>query len=1250
MEKKKQIDCFLPYSTAAITQSLAAQLHESGVVKSIYTLAADVPPTEALSQYAHHLQAGSLLSLAAMRLIAATATADYALFYLKQGPVTLGYHALERMLQVAEETEAAMVYADHYSVEAGKTVKHPVTDYQLGSIRDDFDFGSVVLLKTDYLKEFEAKKEIARDYQYAGWYALRLFLGRKGELFHLNEYLYTEEEDDLRASGEKQFDYVNPRNREVQIEMEQAATAHLSVINALVDTTQYAQPDFSAEAFPVEASVVIPVFNREKTVHDAVVSALSQKTDFSFNVIVVDNHSTDGTTEILSSLAADERLVHLIPTRTDLGIGGCWNYAINDAHCGRFAVQLDSDDLYSSENTLQTIVNAFHEQKAAMIVGSYRMCDFDLNTLPPGLISHNEWTEDNGCNNALRINGLGAPRAFFTPLVRQHQFPNTSYGEDYAMGLAFSRRFRIGRIYDELYLCRRWGGNSDAVLSIDKVNANNHYKDQLRTVEILARQKQNRDREKGLTDFFHNQLNQWKDVAKRFEELKGVQTREVGSALAQFNPARLVSTGAKIDKATLAKRPCFLCEKNRPGEQIVLPFGNDFDILVNPFPILPVHFTIPSRHHQQQAIADNYVQIHRLLRAYPQLMVFYNGPKCGASAPDHLHFQAGTSGILPLQRDWQRLYETSVPLLKMNDGEGIYEIKDYICPALAIVSHTEKHDVELFSRLYEALPLKEDETEPMMNIVAWRNGEAFISVVFPREKHRPDCYSAEGEAQCLVSPGSLDMAGLMILPRQSDFEGMTARLAKAILREVSLSDEAMKDVVKRLRNKAVDLVFDDWKHEPIVSVGIVSGDEIRFHLNGTYTIGNKEVTGKQIVKFKDGQILWNSTVYQELCFTPKNDEISFTLEDVTIGVDFHWERKEAQTFLGKLRFVVDGDKLWAINELPVERYLASVISSEMSATSSLELLKAHAVISRSWLLVQMRRRKAIEMGVQTASAPVKVSDEEGVVWYDSDAHTLFDVCADDHCQRYQGITKATSPHVEEAIKATRGQLLMNGKEICDARFSKCCGGVSEEYEYCWDNTHKPYLLSVVDNAPLGTAPTIDLTDEKTAQEWILSSPEAFCNTKDAAVLGQVLNNYDQETQDFYRWTVDFTQSELAELILRKSGLDFGEIIDLQPLERGKSGRITRLKIVGTKFTRIIGKELEIRRTLSESHLYSSAFVVERSEVVNNVPQHFRLVGAGWGHGVGLCQIGAAVMGEKGYLYTEILHHYYQNAAIEAQYK
>lgn len=474
-----------------MVDSLIAQLSKERVVKDIYVLAAEGMSVDTLPQRTQLLQADSLLSSATMRLITAQATADYALLYLKQSPLTLGYQAIERMLQVAEATDASMVYADHYSVEGGKTVKHPVIDYQLGSIRDDFDFGSVVLLNVKTLKDF-AVQQGSDDYQFAGWYALRLFLSRQGKVFHLNEFLYTEEENDLRTSGEKQFDYVNPRNREVQIEMEQAATKHLSALNALVDTKLYTHPDFSEGHFPVEASVVIPVFNREKTVRDAVLSALSQRTDFPFNVIVVDNHSTDKTTEILDALASDDRLIHLIPERTDLGIGGCWNYAINDSHCGRFAVQLDSDDLYSSENTLQTIINAFHEQQAAMIVGSYRMCDFDLNTLPPGLISHSEWTEDNGCNNALRINGLGAPRAFFTPLARKLQFPNTSYGEDYAMGLAFSRRFRIGRIYDELYLCRRWGGNSDAVLSIEKVNANNLYKDQLRTIEVLARQRENR--------------------------------------------------------------------------------------------------------------------------------------------------------------------------------------------------------------------------------------------------------------------------------------------------------------------------------------------------------------------------------------------------------------------------------------------------------------------------------------------------------------------------------------------------------------------------------------------------------------------------------------------------------------------------------------------------------------------------------------------------------------------------------------
>lgn len=401
--------------------------------------------------------------------------------------ISFGQNAIDRMLQVAEDTGAAMVYADYYKVKAGELCPNPTIDYTLGSIRDDFDFGSVVLLRGDLVNEF-AQTDEAGGYQYAGWYALRLFLSRRGDIFHLGEFLYTEEERDLRKSGEKQFDYVDPKNRLVQIEMEQAATFHLSELGALVDTSAYTSPDFTLGDFPVEASVIIPVRNRARTVKDAVVSAVGQECGFEFNVIVVDNHSTDGTTEILEDLAKDcDRLKVIVPERQDLGIGGCWNEAVNSEWCGRFAVQLDSDDLYSSPQALQRIVDAFHEQQAAMIVGSYRMCNFQLETLPPGLISHAEWTDENGPNNALRINGLGAPRAFFTPLLRKLQLPNTSYGEDYAMGLAFSRRYRIGRIYDELYLCRRWEGNSDAALSIEKINKNNLYKDRLRTIEILAR-------------------------------------------------------------------------------------------------------------------------------------------------------------------------------------------------------------------------------------------------------------------------------------------------------------------------------------------------------------------------------------------------------------------------------------------------------------------------------------------------------------------------------------------------------------------------------------------------------------------------------------------------------------------------------------------------------------------------------------------------------------------------------------------
>ena len=393
----------------------------------------------------------------------------------------------QRLIQVAESTQAALVYSDYYKVIDGVLTPHPVIDYQTGSIRDDFDFGSVLAIRADLVAVWAELDESMR-YDHAGLYSMRLFLSRCDMIFHLDEFLYIEDETDLRKSGEKQFDYVDPRNREVQKELEQAATVHLAEIGALVDTGKYQSPHLYVGEFPVEASIIIPVRDRVRTIRDAVESALSQQCGFLFNIIVVDNHSTDGTSDILKALSAGCPSLHVIvPERKDLGIGGCWNEAINSEFCGRFAVQLDSDDLYSSPQTLQRIHDAFYEQEAAMIIGSYRMCNFQLETLPPGLIDHAEWTDANGPNNALRINGLGAPRAFFTPLLREIQFPNTSYGEDYAMGLAFSRRFRIGRIFDELYLCRRWEGNSDAALAQDKINRNNLYKDRLRSIEIMAR-------------------------------------------------------------------------------------------------------------------------------------------------------------------------------------------------------------------------------------------------------------------------------------------------------------------------------------------------------------------------------------------------------------------------------------------------------------------------------------------------------------------------------------------------------------------------------------------------------------------------------------------------------------------------------------------------------------------------------------------------------------------------------------------
>ena len=1290
---REKIDLFLPCEDLMVAQEALTELHDNKTVQHINLLvSSDFAAQHQVPDGCTFVVIDRLESSNTITSIAENTDADYVIICTKTTPIKWGLYALERFLRTADDTGAVMIYSDHYSMvkdeslsqdgtsAVGKLEKHPVIDYQEGSLRDDFDFGSLWLIKSQCLRDYAAQTDRV-DYLYAGLYDLRLYLSRVGEIFHLNEYLYTENELDTRKSGEKQFDYVNPRNREVQIEMERACTQHLEKVGALIDTSYYRLPDFNEQDFEYEASVVIPVFNREKTIADAVKSALSQKANFKFNVIVVNNHSTDKTGEILSRIAHEMeekndkqagRLIQIVPERRDLGIGGCWNVAINSDHCGKFAVQLDSDDLYSSPKTLQKIVDAFYKQKAAMMIGSYRMCDFDLNTLPPGLIDHKEWTEDNGCNNALRINGLGAPRAFFTPLVRQIQFPNTSYGEDYALGLAFSRRYRIGRIYDELYLCRRWGGNSDAALSIDRVNANNLYKDRLRTMELKARRQMLQGKadimeDSSISRFFNRQLEKWDDARHRFRDLKHVETKKLSEEVRlQFNPARIVSTGAKIDKKTLGERPCFLCDKNRPKEQMSQQIDERFHLLVNPFPILPVHFTIPARKHQPQAIYKNYGEMHRFLSLHSELMVFYNGPKCGASAPDHLHFQAGTSGILPLQANWQRLSRNLTDVISLNDEEKIAVVRDFIVPAFVIISKSEESDETLFHRLYKSMPMRGDETEPMMNIIAWRKGDEYISVVIPREKHRPEAYFAEGDAQVMVSPGALDMSGLIITPREEDFHKLTEESATTILQECGISTEKMNSIVTKLKTSKeaetgaeTATLYNNGK-QPNVTVGIVSGQKIHFSLNKPYLAKGETVMGEQVVEFSEGGVLWNGNQYSKLTFHPQSADASFSLSDVTIGVNFHWERKETQTFLGTLRFVVEADKICAINELPVEKYLESVISSEMSATSSLELLKAHAVISRSWLLAQMKKRREVAASGNNFFSFVK-KDDMLIRWYDREDHTIFDVCADDHCQRYQGITKETSPHVAEAIRQTLGQVLLDGEDICDARFSKCCGGETEEFQYCWEDTPKSYLTAVRDlvlgvkneeqeDSSLFTLHS-SLQDEATAERWIRSNPPAFCNTTDKKILSQVLNDYDQETADFYRWKVTYSQEKLQQLFEEKLKMNFGAILDMKAVERGKSGRISKLQIIGTEKTFTIGKELEIRRALSDTHLYSSAFVVDKYDKdEQGVPQRFEIIGAGWGHGVGLCQIGAAVMGEQGYAYNDILLHYYQGAEIKQLYK
>lgn len=798
----KTITCFIPYGSENQINKTIRHLQECPTVDRIFLLPTSPVPNLSLPDKCYILPSSAPESVERYKQIALYANTPFTLICTQVQDLEFGYMALERMCDYLSAPQCSMVYADHYKTIKGERTPHPVIDYQLGSVRDDFDFGSLLMFRTDYLKRAINEIESEKEYQHSALYALRLALSRYGELTHIREFLYTETEIDLRKSGEKQFDYVDPRNRQVQIEREEVFTRHLKKIGAYLKPGMMTV-DLKEGEFSHEASIIIPVRNRARTINDAIRSVLEQETSFPFNLIIIDNHSTDGTSEIIEQYKNDNRVIHLIPERTDLGIGGCWNLGINHPQCGRFAIQLDSDDLYSSPHTLQTIVDKFYKEQCAMVIGSYRMTDFTLQTLPPGVIDHKEWTDENGHNNALRINGLGAPRAFFTPLLRKIRVPNTSYGEDYALGLAFSRQYRIGRIYDVLYLCRRWEGNSDAALSIEKINQNNNYKDSLRTLEIKLRQAMNKKRQAGDL-FIENQLAKWQTARTNHEALNQIETRRfelAGNTITvQFNPARAVSTCAKVDKSSIEARKCFLCPENKPNEQdeIIISLDEPFSLRINPYPILPGHLTISSLKHQDQVLADKTIrQLPGKLISWLEeyfasgYVLFYNGAKCGASAPDHFHFQAVKQSDVPVIQQWERLMETAVREKEIKTENGntysSFQITSYICPIqVFICNHSADILPEMINQYLESLPLHEGESEPRYNLFAWQNKQrGFTMAYFPREGHRPACYTATGGEQLLVSPGALDMAGLLVTPRKEDFDKITESDITQIYKEVA---------------------------------------------------------------------------------------------------------------------------------------------------------------------------------------------------------------------------------------------------------------------------------------------------------------------------------------------------------------------------------------------------------------------------------------------------------------------------------
>ena len=817
----KRINCFIPYGKIEATRQTVAQLAESSLVSQIY-LITDDPHAKAIYP-CNLIRTENIWSTKTLREIAGYASGHYPLIYTKTEELQLGMYALERFVAIADDTRSGMVYSDYYEKKEGKLNPHPVIDYQKGSLRDDFNFGSLLLYRSSTLQNAIASMDT--EYTFAGLYDLRLKVSQNAPLTHINEYLYTEIENDTRKSGEKQFDYVDPKNRRVQIEMEQACSEHLKAIGGYLEPC-FQSVNFSASTFEYEASVIIPVRNRIRTIKDAVRSALNQQTSFPFNVIVIDNHSTDGTTEALRELCTDYRLVHIIPERNDLGIGGCWNTGIHHEKCGKFAIQLDSDDVYKDEHTLQIMVNAFYEQNCAMVIGTYMMTDFNMKEMAPGIIDHKEWTPENGRNNALRINGLGAPRAFYTPLLREINVPNTSYGEDYALGLCISSNYQIGRVYDVVYLCRRWEGNSDAALAIEKVNQNNVYKDRIRTWELQRRIQVNKIKlkpQKAILQLIEEQTHSWELAKQNYQALEEYrkQMKKMSLAGKDFdmlvytfpNPKRILSATAQTDTSSIHARPCFLCQENRPQEQNFVSYKN-YQILVNPYPIFKQHLTIIDRKHTPQSIAQRFDDMIDFSSLLQENFILYNGPECGASAPDHAHFQAcGKEEELEgaLSADWHK------ELLIEKSNVEIHSIDN---PVTAILIQTKDKATmsRTFKQLYDILAADKNGKEPMMNILTWYGLEKhkdffqgyyeselkdltlrYHCMIFLRSKHRPDCYYAEGDEQILISPAIAEMNGIFPVVREEDFPKLTPEKIYEIRREVSMPQDEFIKITERIK-------------------------------------------------------------------------------------------------------------------------------------------------------------------------------------------------------------------------------------------------------------------------------------------------------------------------------------------------------------------------------------------------------------------------------------------------------------------